>query len=130
MTEHSNARKVREAIEHLAAGRLDQVERVFTAETRWHFSGKGAMSGDLRGAEGLAVFRRQLEIPGLWVTPQEVLANDERAILFLRVQGEHAGRHLDIIRAEVMTVRDGKVLEYWGIASDPIAQDRYLAAAL
>ncbi|MBM7786694.1 nuclear transport factor 2 family protein [Tenggerimyces flavus] len=128
--EHPNAQRLRTAIGRIAAGATDEVAHVFTKQTRWHFGGDNALSGDLEGDEGLAMFRRQLQIPGLWVTPQEVLVNDDRAIVFLRVRGEHAGRKLDILRAEVMTVRDGKVVEYWGIASDPAAQDHYLAAAL
>ena len=128
--EHPHAKRLRAAIGRIAAGAVDEVTHVFTKQTRWHFGGDNALAGDLEGDEGLAMFRRQLQLPGLWVTPQEVLVNDDRAIVFLRVRGEHAGRKLDIIRAEVMSIRDGKVVEYWGIASDPAAQDHYLAAAL
>lgn len=128
--EHPNAQRLRAAISRIAAGAIDEVAHVFTKQTRWHFGGDNALTGDLEGDEGLAMFRRQLQIPGLWVTPQEILVNDDRAIVFLRVRGEHAGRKLDILRAEVMTVRAGKVVEYWGVASDPTAQDTYLAAAL
>jgi uncharacterized protein len=128
--EHPNARRLRAAIGRIAAGAADEVTHVFTKQTRWHFGGDNELAGDLEGDEGLARFRRHLRIPGLWITPQEVLVNDDRAIVFLRVRGEHAGRKLDIIRAEVMTIKDGKVTEYWGIASDPAAQDNYLAGAL
>jgi ketosteroid isomerase-like protein len=128
--EHPHAKRLRAAISRIAAGAVEEVTHVFTKHTRWHFGGASELAGDLEGDEGLAMFRRQLQLPGLWVTPQEVLVNDDRAIVFLRVRGEHAGRKLDIIRAEVMSIRDGKVVEYWGIASDPAAQDHYLAGAL
>jgi ketosteroid isomerase-like protein len=127
--DHPNASLLRAGYEAFQRGDIDTVLNQFFAEDIiWHVPGRSTLAGDYRGREQVgAWFGRNFELSGgtLSLEIHDVVANDEHAVGLVRVRAQRGGRTLDDGSAQVVHIRDGKVVESWLHAGDPYAVDEF-----
>ena len=94
-----------------------------------HVPGRSAFAGERRGREAvLAYLRAAVELAegGIEVELVDLLTGDDRVALLLR-ERLHGGRgELVLRRANVYTVRDGRIAEIRIFEHDQYAVDAYL----
>jgi uncharacterized protein len=128
-TEHPNVRKIREALSTYNAGDPHGMRAFLAPDIRWHVSGDHPLSGDYEGVEEvLAYFDRVQELTDgtLKIEPAQMLADDGRASIFMRVTAQRGDRTLDVEMAETLLLdEDGRWQEYWALADDQAAVDAF-----
>ena len=101
-------------------------KQFFTDDVRWHVSGRSPLAGHYEGPEQvIQYFARVLELTGgtFSIDLHDVLANDEHAAALITIRGERAGKQLNDNTVLTYHIRDGKVAEVWGHATDLYAVD-------
>jgi uncharacterized protein len=100
-------------------------------EIVWHVGGNHEMSGAYRGVDAvLGYFRevRKKTAGTLQVEPEEILANDRHASIFMHVTAHRDVRTLDVLLAEALTLDDrGRWSEYWALANDQDVVDAFMS---
>jgi hypothetical protein len=101
-TQHEHGAELKESVASFNTGDLASAVRSFSSEVTFAAPGKSAVAGVYHGREGVARFFTQLhELSGgsLRIALEEVLANDDRMILFLRFTASRDGHDLDVVIA-------------------------------
>jgi ketosteroid isomerase-like protein len=96
--DHPLSTEVVGTIQDFNAGSMEDATRSFASDVVFTVPGRSAVAGTYNGKEGVgSFFGRMMELSGgtLTVTPDEVLANDEHMVLFLRFQAERNGEKYD-----------------------------------
>ena len=96
-----------------------------------HIPGRSAFAGERRGKQAvieyiraaLALAKERVELELV-----DMLVGEEHVALLVRERLEGAGGAIDIRRANVYRVRDGKIDEIWIYEGDQYAVDEYFAA--
>jgi uncharacterized protein len=131
MADHPNAVRMRQAVESLMSGDLDGFLSAFSDDVVWRSGGSNQLSGTFRGKQGLAGWMgKQFELTDstINVEPIDVIADDERLAIFLRIRAQRGDRSLDIKVANAHRVGpDGKFVESWYLPDDQQAWDRFYA---
>ncbi|MBV8134694.1 MAG: nuclear transport factor 2 family protein [Deltaproteobacteria bacterium] len=118
--------KVREAYAAFGRGDVDGYLRHCTRDFYFNVPGRSAVSGSFRGKEGLdQLFRRVMEISAgtFQEEVQDVLANDQHAIVLARHRFERGGKAKEYLTAHVYEVREGKLGECWEQPRDQVQFD-------
>jgi ketosteroid isomerase-like protein len=128
-TEHPNVQRIRDALATYNTGDPQGMRAFLAPDIRWHVSGDHPLSGDYEGIdEVLAYFDRvqQLTEGTLRVEPAQMLADDGRASIFMRVTAKRSGRKLNVEMAETLLLdEEGRWQEYWALADDQAAVDAF-----
>ena len=128
-TEHPNVGKIRQALDTYNAGDREGMRAFLAPDIWWHVSGDHPLSGDYRGIDDvLAYFERVQEMTdgSLRIAPTQMLADDGRATIFMRVTGRRGDRTLDVLMAETLILDEaGRWKEYWALADDQAAVDAF-----
>jgi uncharacterized protein len=131
MVEHPNAVRMRRAAEQFVAGDLEGFMATFDDDIVWRSGGASALAGTYRGKEAVAGwFAKIRELTGgtIQVEPVDILADDERLTIFLRITGRRGDQTLDVEVANAFRVGpDGRWKESWYLANDQAAWDRFFA---
>ena len=129
IAEHPGVTRARQYMEAFHAWRVDAMRDFYSDDVVWHVAGNHRLSGDYRGKNELfEYFRTVRDLTGgsLILEPESILASDRHTAMFTRVRGSRAGRALDVLLAQVMTVGpDGRWTEYWAVADDQEAVDAF-----
>lgn len=129
--EHPNVERLREYLDAYAARDMEALSRFFADDAVWHVGGTHPLSGDYRGRQAILDYFRAVggeTEQTLQLHPLELIANDRRAAVFLRVTAERAGRRLDIVMAEAIEFDEsGRIREFWSLANDQAAVDQFWA---
>ena len=129
--EHPNVERLREYLDAYAARDMEALSRFFADDAVWHVGGTHPLSGDYRGRQAILDYFRAVggeTEQTLQLHPLELIANDRRAAVFLRVTAERAGRRLDIVMAEAIEFDEsGRIREFWTLANDQAAVDQFWA---
>lgn len=127
---HTNATLIRDFHEALgrfyAGGDIEAVRAMLTDDIAWHVPGRSAIAGDYVGENGVIGYfhqRRQLGRGTFKVNVRDVLANDERAVLFAGGQAERDGRTIKWETAGIFRIEGGKIAECWLLPFDQYAFD-------
>ena len=124
---HPNEDLVREGFAAFGRGDMDTLRKQFFADdVRWHVSGRSPLAGDYEGPEQvIQYFARVIELTDgtFSIELHDVLANDEHAAALITIRGERAGKQLNDNTVLTYHIRDGKVTEVWGHATDLYAVD-------
>jgi ketosteroid isomerase-like protein len=127
--DHPNARRTVEYLDDFAAGDLAALENYYSDDVVWHVGGTHRLSRDYHGRSELFDYFDQVKkMTGgtLTLRAESVLASDEHVALFLRASGKRAGRRLDAVMVEAITVApDGRWSEVWSMADDQSAVDEF-----
>ncbi len=100
--QHEHGAELKESVASFNTGDLASSVRSFSSEVTFVAPGKSAVAGVYHGREGVAEFFAKLqELSGgsFKVELEEVLANRERMILFLRFTASRDGHNLDVVIA-------------------------------
>jgi uncharacterized protein len=126
---HPNEAFLREGFEVLGRGDLDTLLSQYWAEDmRWHVSGRSPLAGDGEGAaQFLEWLGRVFELSGgTWSFElQDVLANDQQAVVLGTQRAEREGKHWEDNALGVYHIRDGKIAEFWNYLGDQYAADEF-----
>ena len=127
--EHPNVERLREYLDAYAARDMEALSRFFADDAVWHVGGTHPLSGDYRGRQAILDYFRAVGVETeqtLQLHPLELIANDRRASVFLRVTAERAGRRLDIVMAEAIEFDEsGRIREFWTLANDQAAVEQF-----
>ena len=95
-----------------------------------HVPGRSALAGELRGRDAFAGYVRTVlaRVDRVEVELIEMLVGEERIALLVRERLAGAGGEVEIRRANVYRVRDGRIAEIWIYEADQYAVDEFLAA--
>src|SRR5262245_34032555 len=128
-TEHPNVKRIRDALAAYNAGDRQGMRDFLAPEIRWRVSGDHPLSGDYEGLdEVLAYFDRVQEMTNgsLRIEPTQMLADDGRASIFMRVTAKREDRRLEVEMAETLLLdEEGRWAEYWALADDQAAVDAF-----
>lgn len=132
MADHGNVARMRDALETFNRGDLDAYREFFADDVVWFVRGAHPMAGAYRGIDALFdYFARAREVTGgsLRIEPIDIVADDHHAGVVASVRGHREdGRTLDVEMTEAFTfAEDGRVKEYWALATDQPVVDAFWA---
>jgi uncharacterized protein len=96
----------------------------------WHTPGRNQISGDHRGVDAiLGFFAKTAELTGgtFRADLHDVVANDDHAVGIYVARGEREGRTLENRNVLVIHIRNGKLVETWGMSDDQYAADEFFS---
>jgi ketosteroid isomerase-like protein len=128
MADHPNAELVRRGYAAFSRGDMDTINEIFADDIVWHIPGRSPLAGDYKGKNEVFGFFGQLaERSGgtFSLDVHDILGNDEHVVAMTHEQAERGGRSLDVHGVHVWHVRDGKAVEFWGLADDVYAEDDF-----
>lgn len=128
MVEHPNAVLMRKIDDLLAAGDFPGFLALHTEDAVMHVPGKGPISGDFRGRDGIAgAFQKEMFF--LDGAPEferrEVVGTDEHAVEILTQRLRRGGQVYEGRQTVVAHVRDGMLSEVWFQPDDQEAFDAF-----
>ena len=123
---HPNEEIARGATEALSKGDMETFLSFQADDVVVHFPGRGPLSGDHRGKDGLAqMFQKQMQM--LDAPPEienhDILASDDHAVILNTVRASLGGQVLEQQQVVVLHIRDGKIAETWLQFSEQQAMD-------
>jgi uncharacterized protein len=121
-----NARIAREVTDAFDRGDMEALDRLMDDDIVWHeigraepLRGKAAMQASASGEGGA-----DYHITG---TTHDVLATDDHAVALVNATATRGGRTFEYRTAEIMHIRDGKVIERWAFSDDTAAIAAFFA---
>lgn len=115
-TDHPNATLVRQAIEAFNTGDMQAYTDLIADDVVWHQIGAETMRGKQAMGESMPGGEVDWNITA---TVHDVVANDEHAVALVEAHATRGdGRSLDYRTAEIMHIRDGKLVERWAFSDD------------
>jgi ketosteroid isomerase-like protein len=127
---HTHTRLIRDFHEALGrfygGGDLEAVRAMLTDDVVWHVPGRSAIAGDYMGKNNVLDYfhhRRQLGRGTFKVNVHDILANDERAVLFAGGQAERDGRTIQWETVGIFGIEGEKIVECWLLPFDQYAFD-------
>ena len=123
MADHPNAAMARRALDNFNTGDVEAMGEMLDDDVVWHEIGRaeprrGKAELFASGAEADYVVVGKLH---------DVVANDEHTIALVEATATRNGKTLTYRTAEVMHIRDGKVVERWAFADDTDAINKFFA---
>ncbi|MGH2729268.1 MAG: nuclear transport factor 2 family protein [Actinomycetota bacterium] len=130
MAEHPNVARLKKGYDAFASGDLDALKGLFADDILWHVPGNNPLAGDYKGQDEVFGFFAKIaqETGGTFkLELHDVLANDEHAVVLVRVSAERNGKRLDGEPGVQVfhTNPDGKTTEFWGFSQDSAKIDEF-----
>lgn len=115
--DHPHAALVRAGLEAFGAGNVRAIVDLLDDDVVWHQIG---VPQPLRGREAVAAAMPAIGEVDFTIDTElhDVVANDEHAIALVNATAHRGGRTLEYRTAEIMHVRDGRVVERWAFSDD------------
>jgi len=113
---HPNEVLIRKGFEAFMRGDPEPMRAASDPEMVWHVSGRGPLSGDLKGFDAVLAWGMQLveRSGGTWKEELlEVAANDDSAFMRTTYCATRGGRAIEDQSVNVFRVRGGKFVECW-----------------
>ena len=115
-TEHPNATLVRQALESFNRGEMQGFADLIADDVVWHQIGAETVHGKEAMAQALPGGEVDWQITA---DVHDVVANDDHTIALVDAHATRGdGRTLDYRTAEIMHIRDGKLIERWAFSDD------------
>jgi ketosteroid isomerase-like protein len=131
MSEHPNATKLKEVVAAFQGGDLDALINAYAADAIYRVAGDNVVSGSYQGHAAIRDFfihLGQVTEGTMRLEMQDMLADDDHAVMFWRVTAERDGNSLDATGAMAFKIdADGKISESWFLYSDQRAYDAFYA---
>ena len=126
---HPNVEKLEAFLAAYADNDAERIGAALSAEAVWHVGGTHRFSGDYHGREAILDYFGRVGTETartIRLDPIELMANDERGAVFLRVTADRGGHRLDVTMAEAFQFDDeGRIREFWAHATDQEAIDKF-----
>jgi uncharacterized protein len=125
MSEHPNASLVRAMLDAINHGNMAELDNYLADDVVWHEIGT---SEPKRGKEAM-----RAGAPGagadydIAVKVHDVVANDGHTVALVEATATRGSRTLVYRTAEIMHIRDGKIVERWAFADDTAAITAFFA---
>ena len=122
--DHPNAKMVRDGLEAFNQRDMQAYADLVADDIVWHQIG----GPDLHGKQALA--EQMTQNTGdydIVARVHDVVANDEHAIALVDATATHDGQEFHYRTAEIMHLRDGKLVERWAFSDDTEAIKRFFA---
>lgn len=100
-------------------------------DARWVVCGTGRFAGSEIGRDAIFdVWKQTAEQTGgrLTLEVDDVLANDDRALVLLAAKGQRNGRTMDERQVAIFDIRDGRIIDGRFIYEDPGAYEAFWEA--
>ena len=127
----SNLELVKAAYAAFLRGDVEAWPEYFDPEVVWHIPGRSAMAGTLEGrANVLAALSDVAALIAngtVRLEVHDVLASDDHVVGLISEHAERDGKHFDDNFAQVIHMKDGKVIESWNMYTDIYARDEFWA---
>ncbi|BDA63535.1 nuclear transport factor 2 family protein [Actinomyces capricornis] len=124
---------VNDYFQALAQGRVAEAMALLAPDVVWHQPGANRFSGDHTGPEQVgALIGAMMEASGgtLAVVPQgPAMGNGELVAVPVRFSGRREGADLDQAGVDLLTVRDGRIVEVHLFSQDGPAEDEFWGRA-
>lgn len=129
MSEHPNARKIRELFAAFARRDAAAVEAALAEDAVWHFPGRrGRLAGSHRGREAIFTFLlgvEELSNGTFSLELEDVVADDRFAVAMFRGSGTREGRTLDNPTCLKIRLENGRAAEIHEFVWDLFAVDEF-----
>jgi uncharacterized protein len=130
MAEHPNVTRIRDGYAAFAKGDFAVLNDLFAEDVTWHEAGRSQIAGEYRGRE--AVFGHFGNVMGITegsfqLDLHAVFADDEHGVALVTGTARRGGRSITFKAADVMHLRDGRVVEFWTTTTDQYAFDDFFS---
>jgi len=129
VTEHPNARLVRDLFAAFRARDLEAIRSAISESAIWHFPGRnGRLAGDHAGHAGIFAFLARVSelTDGTFdLDLEEVVANDRIAVALFRGRARRRGRQLDNPTCLKIRLEGGRAAEVFEFVWDLYAVDEF-----
>ena len=117
MADHPNAALARSAMEGFNNGEMERMSEFLADDVIWHEIGRA------EPRRGKAEMAASLGSSDFEITAKvhDVVANDDHTIALVDATATRNGKTLHYRTAEIMHIRDGKVVERWAFSDDTAA---------
>ena len=122
--EHPNAKLVREALEKFNRRDMQAYDALIADDVVWHQIGAPDVHGKQEMAEQMGANTGDFDITA---EVHDVVANDEHAIALVNATARRNGREFKYRTAEIVHLRDGKIVERWAFSDDTEAIKQFFA---
>ncbi len=117
MADHPNAALARKAMDGFNNGDMEGISAFLAEDVVWHEIGR------TEPRRGLAEMAASMGSSDFEITAKlhDVVANDDHTIALADATATRGGKTLNYRTAEIMHIRDGKVVERWAFSDDTAA---------
>jgi uncharacterized protein len=125
---HPNEALIRDAYMAMTAGDGKTLTALLTPTTQWIIAGHGPLAGTYTGPDEIFSLWKSIAAQtrgGLHLEVEDVLANDDRAVVLVVATGSRGARRLHERQVAVFEFNGGKVQTARFIYEDPDAYDRF-----
>ena len=129
MSDHPNARRLREGYVAFAKGDFAALDDLFDENIRWNETGRSQLAGTYEGRTAVyEMFGRLMQLTeGSFATePTTVLADEETGVAVCQTTGHRGNVRADITDVHVFRFSDGRVTEFTGASADQYALDELI----
>ena len=129
MSDHPNAAIARGALEAFIRGDVPTMAATLADDVVWHAPGANRFSGTFTGKEETVARLGAMREAGVVVSFEihDVVGNDDHVVALVDATITNAaGASCRGPQAQVMHVRDGRLVEFWGMNQDQAAVDRVI----
>jgi ketosteroid isomerase-like protein len=119
---------IQSGYEAFGRGDIPAVLKAFSPDIQWHIPGRNPLSGTYKGHQEVVGFFTQLmeRTDGTFnLQIDDFLASDAHVVVLVRESGQRDGTRLDSPGVHIWRLKDGKAVDFSGLASDPYAQDDF-----
>jgi ketosteroid isomerase-like protein len=123
MADHPNAAMARRALESMNTGDFMAMNEFLADDVIWHELGRAEPrrgKAAMAASDGAADYEITAKL-------HDVVANDDHTIALVEATATRGGKTLTYRTAEVMHIRDGKVVERWAFSDDTAAIVEFFA---
>lgn len=125
---HPHVELVARGYDAVARGDLDALARVLADDIVWHVPGKGLISGDYHGHDGVVAFftkAQQLANGTMRVQLHDIAATNDHTFAIQTNRAERDGKTLEARAVAVFDVRDDKAAEVWFYTNSQYDNDQF-----
>jgi ketosteroid isomerase-like protein len=128
---HANEEVIRKGYAAFNNGDFEGIKGTLADDIVWHVSGRNPFAGEYKGLEEVFGFFGKLGTvfdgpPSLEL--HDVLANDEHAAVLITSTAKKNGKTHTSNQTHIFHMKDGKAVEFWGLAVNPYEDDEFASS--
>jgi len=124
MAEHPNVAIARAMTDAINRGEMQRLDEFIADDVVWHSIGSPE---PIRGKEAMRAGALGGDDYQITVRLHDVVANDDHTVALVEATAIRGGRTLTYRTAEIMHLRNGKIVERWAFSDDTAAITAFFA---